>query len=153
MEQALTNQESRQVIAASNRQPQAIKIILDSNALFVPTKFKIDIFEEVKRLLNRNVQFVLLSPVKRELELLAEKDTPKFRREAVYALRLSEKCEYVAVEDHCETTDDVIVRVARSWNYPVFTNDRRLKKRLRDISVPVIYVRQKSRLDVDGLVS
>ncbi len=45
------------------------------------------------------------------------------------------------------------MRVAESWDSPVFTNDRVLKKRLRDISVPVIYVRQKSRLDVDGLIS
>ena len=51
------------------------------------------------------------------------------------------------------TTDDAIVRVAKNWNSPVFTNDRDLKKRLRDISVPVIYVRQKSRLDIDGLIS
>jgi rRNA-processing protein FCF1 len=141
------------VLPPSDKQPQGTKVILDSNALFVPLKLKIDIFIEVKRLLNRNIQFVLLSPVKRELELLAQKDTPKVRREAVYALRLSEKCEFVAVKEKGETADDVIVRVARSWNCPVFTNDRRLKKRLRDISVPVIYVRQKSRLDVDGLIS
>ncbi len=136
--------------ASLPKKRQALKIILDSNALFVPLKFKIDIFEEVGRLLNRNVEFVLLSPVKRELELLAAKDSPKVRREAVYALRLAEKCKYVAVEDHGETTDDVIVSVAKNWNAPVFTNDRALKKRLRDISVPVIYVRQKSRLDMDG---
>ena len=91
--------------------------------------------------------------MKHELELLAAKDSPKTRREAVYALRLAEKCKFVAVEAEGLTVDDVIVRVAKSWNSMVFTNDRILKKRLRDISVPVIYVRQKSRLDVDGLIS
>jgi hypothetical protein len=76
------------------------------------------------------------------------------RREAIFALRLAEKCKYVAVEeDGRVVTDDVIVRVAKNWNSPVFTNDRQLKKRLRDISVPVIYVRQKSRLDIDGMIS
>jgi rRNA-processing protein FCF1 len=141
------------VSASPPKKPQALKVILDSNALFVPLKFKIDIFEEVKRLLNRNVEFILLSPVKRELELLAAQDSPKVRREAVYALRLAEKCRVVAVENGGEAVDDVLVRVAKSWNVPVFTNDRVLKKRLRDISVPVIYVRQKSRLDIDGLIS
>jgi len=57
------------------------------------------------------------------------------------------------VEDKGEATDDVIARVAKSWNTPVFTNDRALKVRLRDISVPVIYLRQKSRLFIDGLIS
>jgi uncharacterized protein len=128
-----------------------LKLLLDSNALFVPLEFKIDIFEEVKCLMGRNVEFILLSPVKRELELLAAQKAPKLKRMAAFGLRLSEKCLFVPVEDHGEQTDDVIVRVAKSWSSAVFTNDRVLKKRLRDISVPVIYVRQKSRLDIDGL--
>ena len=132
---------------------EPLKVILDSNALFVPLEFKIDIFEELKRLLNRNVDFVLLSPVKAELELLAAKDSPKMRREAVFALKIAEKCKYVAVDVSDKlSTDDVIVKVAMDWNSPVFTNDRQLKRRLRDISVPVIYVRQKSRLEIDGLI-
>ena len=99
-----------------------------------------------ERLLNRNVDFVLLSPVKRELELLATKDSPKIRREAVYALKVAEKCKYVAVdEDEKLSTDDAIIKVAKAWSSPVFTNDRQLRRKLRDISVPVIYVRQKSR--------
>jgi hypothetical protein len=140
-------------MATSPNSNAALKIILDSNALFVPLESKIDIFAETKRLLNRNLDFVLLSPVKNELKLLATKDSPKIRREALYALKASEKCKYVVV-DNAEklSTDDVIVKVAKAWNSPVFTNDRQLRKRLRDISVPVIYVRQKSRLDVDGLI-
>ena len=131
---------------------EALKVILDSNAFFVPLKLKIDIFEETRRLLNRNLDFVLLSPVKHELELLAAKDSPKIRREAMYALKLAEKCRLVAVENSEKlSTDDVIVKVAKAWNSTVFTNDRQLRKRLKDISVPVIYVRQKSRLDIDGL--
>jgi uncharacterized protein len=140
--------------ASSPKKTEPLKVILDSNALFVPLEFKIDIFEEMKRLLNRNVEFVLLSPVKRELELLTSKDSPKIRKEAFFALKLAEKCKYVPVEnDERLTTDDAIVRVAKNWNSPVFTNDIQLKKKLRDISVPVIYVRQKSRLYIDGMIS
>jgi uncharacterized protein len=132
---------------------QAIKVILDSNAFFAPLELKIDIFFEVKCLLNRNVEFILLSPIKRELELLAAKNSPKIRREATFALNLSEKCKYVSIsEDEGLPIDDVIIKVAKAWNSPVFTNDSQLRKRLRDISVPVIYVRQKSRLDIDGLI-
>ena len=140
-------------MSVSTKRNEALKVILDSNALFVPLEFKLDIFVEVERLLNRNVDFVLLSPVKRELELLATKDSPKIHREAVYALKLAEKCKYVAVdEDEKLSTDDVIAKVAKAWNSPVFTNDRQLRRKLRDISVPVIYVRQKSRLEIDGLI-
>ena len=130
-----------------------MKVILDSNALFVPLQFKIDIFTDLERLLNRKVEFILLSPVKRELELLAAEGSPKTRKDAAYALRLAEKCRYVPVEaSGSALTDDVIVETARNWGVPVFTNDRLLRKRLRDINMPVIYVRQKSRLEIDGLI-
>jgi hypothetical protein len=140
-------------VSNSPKKNEALKVILDSNALFVPLEFKLDVFVEVEHLLNRNVDFVLLSPVKRELEQLATKDSPKIRRQAVYALKLAEKCKYVAVDEGEKlSTDDVIVKVAKAWNSPVFTNDKQLRSKLRDISVPVIYVRQKSRLEIDGLI-
>ncbi len=129
------------------------KVILDSNAFFSSLKFKIDIFEEVSRLVNRNVEFILLSPVKHELEILASRNAPKASKQAIYALRLAEKCKFVPIEVTSEDVDEVIIRVAKSWNSMVFTNDRPLKKKLRDISIPVIYVRQNSRLDIDGLIS
>jgi hypothetical protein len=138
---------------ASHKKHEPIKVILDSNALFVPLEFKIDIFEEIRQILKRNTEFILISPVKHELEILAAGETPKIRRQANFALQLAKKCKLVAVEVLGEKTDDVIIRVAKNWNLPVFTNDRMLRRRLRDISVPVIYLRQKSRLDIDGLIS
>ncbi|MGD6933069.1 MAG: PIN domain-containing protein [Candidatus Bathyarchaeia archaeon] len=138
----------------SKNQAQPLKVIMDSNALFAPLELKIDIFEETRHLVKRNVDFILLSPVKAELELLANKESSKLRRQANFALRLAEKCKFVPVAvSEKFTTDDAIVKVAKNWNCPVFTNDRLLKKRLRDISLPVIYVRQKSRLEIDGLIS
>jgi rRNA-processing protein FCF1 len=130
-----------------------LKIILDSNALFIPLELKIDIFEALKTLLNRNTTPILLSPIKHELELLTTKGPPKLRRQAAFALHLAQHCHLVTVEDHDKTVDDIILQVAKNWNAPVFTNDRLLRRRLRDISVPVIYLRQKARLDIDGLVS
>ena len=138
-------------MAFTPAQRETFKVILDSNALFVPLQFKIDIFNDLERLLNRNFELILLSPVKRELEALAEKGSPKMRKNASYALKLAEKCKYVEVAASA-LTDDIIVKIAKEWGFPVFTNDRQLKKRLRDISVPVIYVRQKSRLEIDGMI-
>ncbi len=132
---------------------EPVKVLLDSNALFVPLQFKIDIFNDLKRLLNRNFELILLSPVKRELEVLAEKGSPKMRKNASYALKLAEKYKYLEVVAPASAlTDDIIVKIAKERSFPVFTNDRLLRKRLRDISVPVIYVRQKSRLEIDGMI-
>jgi hypothetical protein len=130
---------------------KTLKIILDANALFVPLQFNIDIFEELKKLLNRNFEPIVLFPTHVELERIAGQASPETRKKATYALKLAEKCKLMKVPKRKETsTDDLIVHVASKYKYPVFTNDRQLRNRLRDINVPVIYVRQKSRLEIDG---
>jgi hypothetical protein len=132
---------------------ERLKIVLDSNALFVPLQFRIDIFEELKNLLNRNFELVLLSPIQRELERMAKTGTFKIAKDASYALKLAKKCTLVEVNAHSfSSPDDTIVEMAREWNCTVFTNDRLLRKRLRNINVPVIYVRQKSHLEIDGRI-
>lgn len=130
----------------------ALKIIVDSNALFVPFQFKIDIFEELKTLLNRNFELILLSPIREELEKIANKGSPKTRKQASSALKLAEKCTFLRECGIAVSPDDAIVKMAREWNCMVFTNDRKLRKTLRNINVPVIYVRQKSKLGIDGRI-
>jgi rRNA-processing protein FCF1 len=135
----------------SRRKKESLKVILDSNAFFIPLQFKIDIFEELERVANTSIDPVLLKPVQQELEELIREGSPKMQKDASYALKLAQKCMLMeAKEQEGVSTDDIIVSVARKHRLPVLTNDRQLRKRLRDINVPVIYVRQKSRLEIDG---
>jgi rRNA-processing protein FCF1 len=128
-----------------------LKIILDSNALFVPLQFNIDLFEDLSKLLNRNFELVLLSPTRMELQRIATHGSSNMRKNAALALKLAERCKPLNVAPRPDaSTDDLIVQAAAKYKYAVFTNDRQLRNRLRDINVPVIYVRQKSRLEIDG---
>jgi hypothetical protein len=137
----------------SPRRKRILKVILDSNALLAPLQFKIDIFEELKTLLNMNFEPVVLSPIKRELEMIAERGPPKMGKLASYALKLAEKCAFFEVKGKISCSpDDAIIEMAKKWKCPVFTNDRELREKLRNISVPVIYVRQKSRLEINGRI-
>ena len=130
-----------------------LKIILDSNALFVPAQLKIDIFNDLKTLLNRNFELILLSPVRQELKRIADTGSIKIRKQAANALKIAEKIKVVEVnKKNYEHTDDIIVYYAKKWNCPVFTNDKNLKKKLKNINATVIYVRQKSHLTIDGRI-
>jgi rRNA-processing protein FCF1 len=141
------------MIQTSNKK-RPVKVIVDSNALFVPLQFKIDIFSELQKLLNRNFQIVLISPVKHELENLVKRGSIKMRKQASFALEISNKLICLEIpEKSKEEVDDAIVRASKALNAIVFTNDKLLKKKLRDISTPVVYVREKSRLEIDGLIS
>jgi len=130
-----------------------VKVIVDANFLFIPSQFQIDVFEGLMTLLNQKIELILLSTTHNELQRIAERGPPKIRQHALLALRLAEKCRIVEVEQGFkETPDDVITRVATEWRCPVATNDRALKKRLRDKNVPVIYLRQRSRLEIEGSI-
>ncbi len=129
-----------------------VEVIVDSNALFAPLQFKIDILGELERILNRRFELVLLSPVLRELQTLANEGRPKVSRMAIFAIEFGKKCRYVEVYSSGKTVDDTIIDVAAKSKTAVFTNDAQLRERLRDISVPVIYVRQKSHLAIEGMI-
>jgi len=132
---------------------EKVKVVLDSNFLFVPSQFHLDIFEELANLLNQRFEPILLSSTQKELQGLAESNSPKKRKQALLALKLAEKCRVVPVDKGSrETYDDVIVRVAVEWKSPVATNDRELRKRLKNLGVPVIFLRQKQRLILEGAV-
>ena len=136
-----------------NGKKKPIGILLDSNAFFVPIYFKIDIFSELNKIVDRNYELILISPVKKELETLIEKKSQKNSKIASFALKLALECKFVDVKQPEERlTDDIIIAIAKEWKAIVFTNDRELKQRLRNISVPVIYVRQKSFLAIDGMI-
>jgi hypothetical protein len=138
--------------AEPSRARRKLKIILDSNALFAPLKFNIHLFEDLRKLLNRNFEPVLLPATRLELERIAIQGSRKMRKNAVLALQLAERCKLLdfGKQTSSQSTDDLIVQAAAKYKCPVFTNDKQLRNRLRNINVPVIYVRQKSRLEIDG---
>lgn len=129
-----------------------LKVILDSNFLFLPFQFKIDIFEELKNLLKQRIEVILLSSTIKEIQEIAQKGSQKMRQQALFALRLSESCQIVEVPilNTYNTPDDVIFRIAMELLCPVATNDKMLRKRLKNINVPVIYLREMSHLEMDG---
>ena len=132
---------------------EPVKVVLDANFFFVPSQFNLDIFEALANLLHQRFEPILLSATQKELQGLAETSSPKKQKQARLALRLSEKCRVVSAEKGVsETYDDVIVRVAAAWKSPVATNDRELRVRLRNVGVPVIFLRQKHRLELEGTV-
>jgi len=138
-------------LKTSNGNDVTLKVILDSNFLFIPSQFKIDIFEGLATLLNQQFEAILLSSTKQELLRMAEKGSPTRRKQAMLALKLAEKCRLVNVRKSVrETNDDVVLRIAAEWRSPVATNDRELRRRLRNRNTPVIYLRGKSRLELEG---
>lgn len=129
-----------------------LRVVLDSNFLFIPLQFHVDIFRELERAVNRKIEPVLLTPVHEELKKLTTKGVGN-KKGGDMALRYAEKLKPIDVEVRPgETVDDIIRRIASEWKCPVATNDRELRKKLRDINVTVIYLRKMSHLVIEGNV-
>jgi rRNA-processing protein FCF1 len=128
-----------------------IKVILDSNFLMIPFQFKIDIFQEIEYLLQKKVDFVVPSAVKSELTGISSRGG-EGAPEASLALQLASRCRVVEVTlEPQETVDDAILKASQKLGAVVATTDIDLKKRLRAINVPVVYLREKSKLEVEGV--
>ena len=128
-------------------------VILDSNFLFIPLRFGVDIFEEFHRLLGRNVRCLVTTPIIDELRLLRTDAKPSFKKEVDFALSLAERCEVMEISlDPGETVDDSIVKIASEGPFIVATNDAELRGRLREAGVSVVFLRQKSHLEMEGVM-
>ena len=127
------------------------KVIFDSSFLFTSAQFHMDIYEELARLLNRKFRPIILTPTVEELQRLARANSPKLQKQAALALQVAQKCLRVKASRRVsESHDEVIVRMASGTNSCVATNDKGLRRSLRARNVPVIYLRQRSGLALDG---
>ena len=128
-----------------------VKVILDSNFLMIPFQFNLDVFQEIEYILQRKVDFIVPSLVKSELTGISTRGG-EGAAEASLALQLASRCRVVEVAlNPGETVDDAIVKASKKLGAVVATTDIELKKRLRDVNIPVVYLRDKSKLEVDGV--
>jgi len=108
-----------------------MKILLDTSFLLTAIKYKVDIFDELK-----SNELIILDGVKKELETLI-KTKKKGKLEAKIALELIKKNRVKIKKSKIKSVDDSLV----AEKYAVATQDRELKKRLKNRKV--ITIRQK----------
>ncbi|MEM2273310.1 MAG: DNA-binding protein [Candidatus Bathyarchaeia archaeon] len=128
------------------------RVILDTNFLFLPFQFKVDIFSGIEALIGKFEPIVLSTTID-ELRKLSKSKSIKARRLALSAMELTKKCRIMEVNVRSgESYDDVLLRVAKENDCMVATNDRALRKNLRKAGIATIFLRQRAFLQIDGYV-
>jgi hypothetical protein len=115
----------------------------------VPGLFGVDVVGELDRLLEQPHELAIPNPVLRELKRISEQGKPKERTAAKIGLILAKRGKVIRVKG---AADEAILNLALKRRYAVGTTDVALRKELRRRGVPVIYLRQKSHLAVDGWI-
>lgn len=135
----------------SARRP--VVVLLDTNFLLLPFQRRIDIFEEIKRLLISHVEFVVLPQILSELQRLVAHGSSKESRAARSALQL--------VQHYCTSrsqpgnikvkldADTALLHYALATRAIVATNDRALRRSLVKSGCRVIFLRKLAILALD----
>ncbi|TFG09993.1 PIN domain-containing protein [Candidatus Thorarchaeota archaeon] len=132
-----------------------IQVVLDTNFLLVPTQFPIDVFAETEEVLEKRPRFVILDSVVAEIN--ARLNAPRSlmeNKQFTVAKALLERCEIVEVEENLRSlpVDLQILEYATLQEAVIATNDRILRKKARSRGIPVLLVRGKKRLTLEGSI-
>ncbi len=138
-------------------------VIIDSNFILLPFQFKIDYLNEIRTLIEGELQFIIFQQIFDELEAKKRREakSTKFKSLLEAGLSYLEKnkdnfkirfSENIKQED--ETTDTFLLKIAtelKSKTQRVFlaTNDSELRRRARKLGLNMIFLRQKRYLSVE----
>lgn len=113
----------------------------------IPYIYKIDIFQEIERLIPGAHEIFIPSNVLDELQKFGN-SKGKDRIAAQVALQLIEKKGVKKIQNQAGVDEFMInFAVENKGNVIVCTNDRELRKRLKEVHIPVIVMRGRNRLE------
>lgn len=125
------------------------RILVDTNFLLIPVRFKVDIFTGSSDAVNDLTEFYVSSRVLNEIRLLKEKSKPSFVKELRLAEAYAGQC--TLIEDPSDgEVDDSLVNLASREGMVLGTIDSELRQKARNAGVKVIYLRQRNYLVLDG---
>ncbi|MFW9864386.1 MAG: PIN domain-containing protein [Candidatus Thorarchaeota archaeon] len=132
-----------------------ILVVVDTNFLTVPPQFSVDVFSEAETILEQRVEFVVLDSVLEEINKLAKTAKGSDKRAFRIALELAENCRKVDVQDTLAemTVDDQLIEYTAQAGGVLATNDKDLRARARTQGLPVLLLRGRKRLALEGEVS
>ncbi len=125
---------------------QSTNVLLDTNFLLLPFQRRIDIFEEIPKLIGQSVTFLVLPQILQELQWIELKGSEKERRAA--------RSSYVLIDLHCKIVenmslptpimdaDTALLRYSAKTGAIVATNDSDLRRELRKQGSRVIFLRK-----------
>lgn len=126
-----------------------LNVLLDTSFLLAILELHINLDSELDRILDEKYEIMIPEAVLDELKKIAEKNDKRGRM-ANLALRIASA--YRIIREKGEA-DDVLINLALSKRKVIVaTSDRNLRKRLRRLGIPTIYVRQKGYLALNSTI-
>lgn len=123
----------------------AVKVLLDTNFLLLPGKFKIDIFSQLHRLFG-TCDIAIADVSFEELNNIANGHSKEARQAKLGLSLLQAKNVSVVSADKHQGVDDALAQLAKEDNWILATDDAELRKKARQAGVKTVFVRKKQYL-------
>jgi len=124
-------------------------VVLDTNALMMPYQFGINIEKELNRLLGI-CRIIVPRTVVEEMEKLAE-EGGEVGRAAKLGLSIIRKRGFRLVETKSKG-DEGVLETAIKMDAAIVTNDKELKKKAKELRLPIIYLREGCKLEMEEIL-
>ena len=132
--------------ANRNGSSDRVSVLLDTNALLIPSRSGVDIFSCLQEIFGA-FEPVVPSEVVNELRALSQ-GRGKSAAAARFGLALVAQCRVLPPYDVPAPVDEIVALQAESLGVPVLTNDRNLKELLLQKGIAVIVLRNQKRLEL-----
>lgn len=121
-------------------------VILDTNAILMLFEFNINLESELKRIIGK-YKIIIPKKVYDELVFFSNKSNGKKKIYSKASLDLIKK--YEIVESLEKDADNAVLLLAKKTNGLVVTNDKDLRKSLKEKSIKVLFLRAKKQLELE----
>ena len=128
-----------------------VTVCFDTSLLMMAAKFHIDVVSEAERVIQKRVEFAVPILVVTELERLAKSPGAQGRDARVALELISTRQIRSTLTVERSNTDRALIEVSRRPNLVVATADLHLRRTIRDDRRPVIFLREKAKLELDGI--
>jgi len=142
---------------------QEILVVIDANFILLPFQFKINYLEEIERIIQRKIKFVVYKQIIDELKAKARRENKANK----FILLLNSSLSYLekynadydilfdpSIKIQNETTDEFLLRKCielKNQGYIIYlaTCDKELKKKARNQKLNLIFIRQKKKISIE----
>lgn len=124
-------------------------VLLDTNAIFMLFEFSINLEDEIINLIGKS-SIIVPKPIFDEIKLIVNKGKYNKKKIAKNSLKIIEEKFKIVDLNINKKGDDALIDYAKKLSGIVVTNDKDLKKRLRNEKISVIFLRGKNRLNIEG---
>lgn len=125
-----------------------VPIIFDTNFLFVTFSYDVDVIREIEKRFGENYNLFIFEGTISELEKIYERKDKSKKKNLPLVLKFLDIYNFKIISSDNSYVDKDMIDIANE-NLIFATSDKNLKRKIRDKKGKIMYLRQKSYIEIE----